>query len=85
MANMLVEVTHIDAVAVPLVLALFGVGMTVGTLAAGWAADCRPTMTCFGIMGLSVVLAAIYPSVTHNIWVMSGVLFLVGMPARWAR
>ncbi|TMV61812.1 MFS transporter, partial [Thioclava sp. BHET1] len=67
MANMLVEVTHIDAVAVPVVLALFGVGMTVGTLAAGWAADRKPAMTCFGIMGLSVVLSAIYPSVTHNI------------------
>ena len=78
-ASILLEVTGVAPGMVPVVLAIFGMGMTVGTLAAGWAADRWPVRTGFGSMFAAAGLAAIYPSATGSLWTMLPVLVLVGM------
>ncbi|NGO73057.1 MFS transporter [Streptomyces boncukensis] len=69
LASMMTEVTGFAESSVTLVLALFGVGMTVGTLAAGPLTDRAPRPTLYGgLGGLAVVL----------------VLFHFAAQAKWA-
>lgn len=78
-ASTLMQVTMAGEASVPFVLGLMGVGMTLGTLAAGWGADRAPSLTGFVILGGSLVLLLIYPSTTGSLWLIAPVLFLIGM------
>ncbi|MDH2326805.1 MFS transporter [Cereibacter sp. SYSU M97828] len=78
-ASILIRVTEASQTAEPIVLGVIGVGMTLGTLAAGWATDRAPALTGYVILGGSVVLMLIYPSTVHSLWLMVPVLFLIGM------
>lgn len=78
-ASTLIEVTGTGDASVPPVLALMGVGMTLGTLLAGWGADRNATLTAWAILLASMLLMLIYPSTTGNIWIMSLVLFCIGL------
>ncbi len=78
-ASTLIEVTRAGEAAVPPVLALMGIGMTAGTLLAGWSADRNPVLTAWGIMGGSMLLMLLYPTTTGNVWLMSAALFGIGM------
>jgi len=78
-ASTLLEVTGAAPEMVPVVLAVFGVGMTLGTLLAGWAADRAPVRTGFCILLSGAALAAIYPAATGSLATILPVLFLIGM------
>lgn len=78
-ASTLIEVTGAGPAAVPPVLALMGIGMTLGTLAAGWGADRNATATAWTILCASFLLMLLYPSTTGNVWLMSAVLFGIGL------
>ncbi|AMJ63400.1 MFS transporter [Bosea sp. PAMC 26642] len=77
-ASTLIEVTQVSPHLVPLVLGVFGIGLTVGTLFGGWAAD-RALMPSIGGMLLwSAGSLALFPFTAGNIWAISGVIFLIG-------
>ena len=78
LASTMAEVTHASPAALPLVLAVFGVGMTVGTLVCAWAAD-RAQMPAIGAVLLwSAASLALYPMAVHSLWTLVPVVFLIG-------
>lgn len=77
-ASTMLEVTHVSAALVPLVLAVFGVGMTIGNLGAAWAADRALMPTAAGMLIWSAVSLALFPFAAGNIWTLSIVVFLIG-------
>lgn len=77
-ASTLMEVTQIQPALVPVVLCVFGLGLTAGTLAGAWAAD-RALMPSVGGMLLWTAAAlALFPFAAGNIWTVSAVIFLIG-------
>ena len=77
-ASTLLTVTHVTAGFVPMVLCLFGLGMTAGTLFCGWAAD-KAQMPSIGLCLLwSAFWLAVYPYAAHNVWAVSLVVFMIG-------
>ncbi len=77
-ASTMLEVTHVSGALVPLVLAVFGVGMTIGNLGAAWAADRALMPTAAGMLIWSAVSLALFPFAAGNIWTLSIVVFLIG-------
>ncbi|TKT80429.1 MFS transporter [Aquamicrobium sp. LC103] len=77
-ASTLLTVTQVSPALVPVVIAVFGVGLTLGTLAAAWAADKALMQTAAGLLIASAVVLASYPFAATNIWAISLVIFLVG-------
>jgi DHA1 family inner membrane transport protein len=63
---------------VPLVLAIFGVGMTIGNLVAGWAADRHLNRTAILLMLWTAVALALFPFAAGQVWSLSIVIFLIG-------
>ncbi|NUB45199.1 MFS transporter [Fertoebacter nigrum] len=80
-ASTLLEVTQAGPASVPIALALMGIGMTLGTLGAGWLADKSQVGTIIGIMVVSGLLMLIYPFATGSLWAIMPVLFLIGLTA----
>ncbi|WNJ88769.1 MFS transporter [Bosea sp. 685] len=77
-ASTLLEVTQVSPALLPMVLAIFGLGLTAGTLIGGWAAD-KATMPAAGAMLLwSAASLALFPIAAGNIWAISLVVFLIG-------
>jgi DHA1 family inner membrane transport protein len=77
-ASTLLTVTHVTAGFVPVVLCLFGLGMTVGTLFCGWAAD-KAQMPSIGLCLLwSALWLGVYPFAAHNVWAVSLVVLMIG-------
>jgi DHA1 family inner membrane transport protein len=77
-ASTLMEVTGVSAATVPVVLAIFGLGLTAGTLGAAWAAD-RALMPAIGAILLwSAASLALFPLAAGNIWAVSVVIFMIG-------
>lgn len=77
-ASTLMEVTQVAPALVPVVLCVFGLGLTVGTLVGAWAAD-RALMPSIGGMLLWTAAAlALFPFAADNIWTVSAVVFLIG-------
>ncbi|OYW61131.1 MAG: MFS transporter [Bosea sp. 12-68-7] len=78
LASTLMEVTRVSPALVPLVLGIFGLGLTAGTLAGAWAAD-RALMPSIGGMLLWTAAAlALFPFAAGNNWTISIVVFLIG-------
>ncbi len=78
LASTLMEVTQAAPSMVPVVFSVFGVGMTLGTLCAGWAAD-KALMPTIGFIFLWQVIAlALFPAATQSIWFLVPVVFLIG-------
>jgi len=77
-ASTLLEVTHVSPQLVPLVLGIFGLGMTAGTLFAGWAADRALMVTAGGLLLWSAGWLACYPWVVQNRGALSIVVFMIG-------
>ncbi|MGN6363295.1 MFS transporter [Asticcacaulis taihuensis] len=77
-ASTLLHITHVSAGFVPLVLCIFGLGMTVGTLFCGWAAD-KAQMPSIALCLLwSALWLGLYPFAAHNVWAISVVVFMIG-------
>lgn len=77
-ASTLLEVTKVDPRVVPLVIGLFGVGMTLGNLVSAWAADRaqKPTATVLIVASAAALFA--FPYSVGSLWSISLVVFLVG-------
>lgn len=77
----LTQVTGFAAGAVPILLALMGVGMTVGTWIGGMLADIAPMRTLFAFLSALVVALLAFSAVAQNAVAASAGLFLVGASA----
>jgi DHA1 family inner membrane transport protein len=71
-------VTHVSERTVPLVLAVFGVGMTIGNLVAGWSADRHLNATAITLMVWTAIALALFPAASGNVWTLSADIFLIG-------
>lgn len=78
LASTLLEVTQVAPALVPVVLCIFGLGLTAGTLAGAWAADRALMPSIGGILLWTAAALALFPFATGNIWAISAVVFLVG-------
>jgi DHA1 family inner membrane transport protein len=78
LADTMLAVTHASPAALPIVLMVFGAGMTLGTLVCAWAAD-RALMPAIGAVLLwSAASLALYPLAIHSLWTLIPVVFLIG-------
>ena len=77
-ASTLIEVTRVPATMIPVVLAVFGAGMTAGNLIAPRFAD-RALMPTAAVMLIwSAVTLALYPALAGNVWTLSLCIFAIG-------
>lgn len=78
LASTLLTVTQAAPATVPVVLGVFGVGLTIGNLVCAWAAD-RAQMPAAGLtLAWSAGALALYPFAAGNLWALGGVVFLIG-------
>ncbi|MHB2264288.1 MFS transporter [Aliihoeflea sp. PC F10.4] len=77
-ASTLLEVTSVDPWLVPLVIAIFGVGMTLGTIVAGMAADRNLMATPVVFMIASAASLAAFPFAAGQLWSICIVILLIG-------
>ncbi|MXO64302.1 MFS transporter [Altericroceibacterium endophyticum] len=77
-ASILIEVTQVSESMVPLVLAIFGIGMTIGNLVAARAADRAMNRTVIALMLWSAASLALFPFVASNLVAMCVVIFCIG-------
>jgi DHA1 family inner membrane transport protein len=77
-ASTLMEVTHVSPAMVPVVLAIFGLGLTAGTLVAAWTADRALMPSIAVILTWSAASLALFPFAAGNIWAVSVVVFMIG-------
>jgi DHA1 family inner membrane transport protein len=78
LASTLLEVTHAAPSMIPVMLTVFGAGLTIGNLACAWAAD-RGVMRAAGAtLVWSAVALALYPFATGSIWTLAPAVFLIG-------
>jgi DHA1 family inner membrane transport protein len=79
LGSTLLDVTGVSARLVPVVLAVFGVGMTAGNLVIPKFAD-RALMPTAGVLLVwSAVVLALYPLASGNLWTMMLDVFAVGI------
>ena len=77
-ASTLLSITRLDEAFVPAILAIFGVGLTLGTLFSSWAADKSQFRTLCGMLIASMAALASFPLAASHAWSMAVVVFLVG-------
>ncbi|KMS50834.1 MFS transporter [Novosphingobium barchaimii LL02] len=77
-ASTMIEVTGVSERLVPAVLAVFGVGMTVGNLFWAWVADRAQTKAAIAALLFSAVSLALFSLLAGNIWTLSLVVLLIG-------
>lgn len=78
LASTLMEVTHVSPATVPVVLGVFGLGMTVGTLVCAQLADRALMPTIAGTLLWSAGSLALYPLAVGSIWTVLPVVFMIG-------
>lgn len=79
LADILIEVTHVSPAMVPLVLGLFGVGMTVGSIVVPHFADRAQLPTAMALLVWSAITTALFTFTAYNIWTLSITVFLIGI------
>ena len=77
-APTMTEVAGISSGTVPVVLALYGVGMVTGNILGGWAADRAVVTAIFAGMGAVAVVMALFTAAVRNPWTGVLVVVLVG-------
>jgi DHA1 family inner membrane transport protein len=78
LASTLLTVTKAPADAVPVILGIFGLGLTIGNLVSAWFADRALMPTIAGVLLWAALSLAIYPFALHSLWSMAVVVFLIG-------
>jgi DHA1 family inner membrane transport protein len=78
LADTLLLVTKAPPLAVPVLLGIFGVGLTVGNLVSAWFADKALMATVAGVLIWSAAALALYPFMTHAVWSMAIAVLLIG-------
>ncbi len=79
LASTLIEVTGTGPAIVPVVLAVFGIGMTIGNLIVPRFADRALMPTAGGLLLWSAAALALYPLAAGHLWSMIGIVFLIGI------
>ncbi|MEP9403388.1 MFS transporter [Sphingomonas sp. VNH70] len=79
LASTLIEVTGATAGTVPMVLAVFGVGMTVGNIVVPRFADRALMPTAGALLLWSAATLALYPLAAGQLWSMLAIVFLIGI------
>ncbi|NAR59982.1 MULTISPECIES: MFS transporter [Acinetobacter] len=74
----LTEYTHADISVVPIALAIWGVGMVIGGLVAGWLADRHLFKTMIGILISSAITFVLASFMMANLYTAITALFLIG-------
>ncbi|TXN23739.1 MFS transporter [Methylobacterium sp. WL9] len=80
LASTMLEVTKTSPALIPVALAVFGLGLTIGNLAWAWIADRSGALMASAGATLvwSAVMLALYPAATQNLWTLLPVVFLIG-------
>lgn len=78
LASTLLEVTRVPETMLPIVLAIFGLGMTIGNLVVPRFADKALMPTAAGVLIWSAGALVIFPFVATNIWALSLCIFAIG-------
>ncbi|NEU14187.1 MFS transporter [Methylobacterium sp. BTF04] len=78
LASTMLAVTHTAPALIPLALAAFGLGLTVGNLVCAWAADRAQMPAAGATLVWSAVALALYPAATASLWTLLPVVFLIG-------
>ncbi|MDF2232793.1 MFS transporter [Albimonas sp. CAU 1670] len=78
LGSILIEHAGAPASRLPAMLAVFGLGMTLGSMAGGWAADRAMTPAILASLGLSVVSMLFFSTVADDAAWMVPAVFLVG-------
>ena len=79
LADTLLEVTQASPTTVPIVLGVFGLGMTAGSIIVPWFADRAQMPTAAGLLLWSAATALLFMVSASNIWTISISVFLVGI------
>lgn len=79
LASTLMEVTGVSPSIVPIVLCVFGLGMTAGNLVVPRFADRALMPTAGGLLLWSATSLALFPLAAQNIWTAGLDVFLIGM------
>jgi DHA1 family inner membrane transport protein len=74
----LLEVTKVSPALVPLLLAMMGVGMTVGNVVGGWFADRSRLWTIFGALVWNAAALTAFYYTSSNVWAVALNLFAIG-------
>ncbi len=78
LASTMADVTGAGPAMVPVALALFGIGLTIGTLVCSWGAD-RALMPTAGLtLAFAVVMLALYAPAAPHLWSLLPVILLIG-------
>lgn len=79
LADTLLEVTQASPTMVPVVLGIFGLGLTAGNIIVPWFADRAQLPTAGGLLLWSAATALLFMVSASNIWAISISVFLVGI------
>lgn len=79
LADILLEVTDVSPNAVPLVLGVFGIGMTVGNLVIPKFADRALMPTAGGLLLFSIASLLLFAFSIQSVWTVVPAVFLVGI------
>ncbi len=79
LADTLIQVTQASPQAVPLVLAVFGIGMTIGNIIVPWFADRALLPTAGGLLLWSAAASALFMITADSLWAVSVNVFLIGV------
>ncbi|WP_394778273.1 MFS transporter [Undibacterium sp.] len=74
----LLEITHVTPLEVSLLLAVIGIGMTIGNLVGGWMADRSRVWTIFGVLIWNACALAAFTFTSAHIWSAAINLFAIG-------
>jgi MFS transporter, DHA1 family, inner membrane transport protein len=77
-ASTLLEVTHVPAAMIPVALAVFGAGMTIGNIIVPKFADRALMPTAAVLLAGSAVALALYPLAAGNFWTICLDIFAIG-------
>lgn len=78
LASMMTEITGFTETTVPVVLALFGIGMTLGALVAGPLTDRALRPTLYGSLGALAVTLVVFDFTVHVKWAALPTVVLLG-------
>ncbi|WP_284211709.1 MFS transporter [Methylobacterium brachythecii] len=80
LASTMLSVTQVSPALIPVALAVFGAGLTVGNLAWAWIADRsgKLMLSAGATLVWSAVVLALYPAATASLWTLLPVVFLIG-------
>lgn len=77
LADVLLKVTHVSPDTIPFVLAVFGVGLTLGNIVVPWLADKALMPTAGALLLWSAAMTALFPLAAGNVWTLSANVFCI--------